>query len=205
VRAYAGSLGSYNLRVMISSSSRVSMSVMLRGLVIVALLAGLTWWLLPGGGAERIAESLPGRAQRSVEVNGEAPDFRLAAPDGGSLSLSDLRGRVVVLNFWATWCTPCRAEMPALEQVYRAHQDEGLVIVGIDVQEAADRVSAFLPEVGVTFPILLDSDTRIATRYRATGLPASFIVDRHGIVRDIRLGPYSEEMLLPRLEPLLRG
>jgi len=93
--------------------------------------------------------------------------------------------------------------MPALEQVYKAYRDQGLVIVGIDVQESADRVSAFLPEVGVTFPILLDTDTKVATRYRATGLPASFIIDRQGVVRDIRLGPYTEEMLLPRLQPLL--
>ena len=110
---------------------------------------------------------------------------------------------MVVLNFWATWCVPCRAEIPALEQVYQMNRDRGLVVVGVDVQESAEKVLGFLPEVNMTFPVVLDSDTKLATRYRATGLPATFILDRQGVVRDIRLGPYTEDMLLPRLEPLL--
>ena len=93
--------------------------------------------------------------------------------------------------------------MPALENVYQELGPQGLVVVGVDVQESAEKVMTFLPEVGVTFPIVLDGDTRLATRYRATGLPATFIVDRKGTVRDIRLGPYTEDMLLPRLKPLL--
>jgi cytochrome c biogenesis protein CcmG, thiol:disulfide interchange protein DsbE len=190
---------------MISDSARPAMPLVVRGLVIAALIGGLTVWLSAGQGAQRILESLPGNAPRPVEVGTPAPDFRLATANGGSMALSELRGKVVVLNFWATWCVPCRAEMPALEQVYQTHGGRGLVIVGIDVQESAEKVLGFLPEVGVTFPILLDTDTRLATRYRATGLPATFIVDRAGVVRDIRLGPYTEDMLLGRLEPLLEG
>jgi DsbE subfamily thiol:disulfide oxidoreductase len=189
---------------MIIHSARPMMPLVLRGLVLTALVGGLAAWLVMGQGAQRILESLPGNAPRPVEVGNPAPDFRLATPDGSSLALSELRGKVVVLNFWATWCVPCRDEMPALENVFQKHGSRGLVVVGIDVQESADKVLAFLPEVGVSFPILLDSDTRLATRYRATGLPATFIVDRRGVVRDIRLGPYTEEMLMPRLEPLLQ-
>ncbi len=188
---------------MITSSTRPMLPWILRGLTIATLVGGLGLWLVQGEGAQRIIESLPGRAPRPVEVNTPAPEFRLASVDGGSLSLSELRGKVVVLNFWATWCVPCRAEMPALEHVYQMHRDRGLVVVGVDVQESAEKVLGFLPEVNVTFPIVLDSDTKLATRYRATGLPATFILDRQGVVRDIRLGPYTEEMLLPRLEPLL--
>jgi peroxiredoxin len=179
------------------------MPLLLRGLVLTALVVGLAAWLVFGQGAQRIIESLPGNAPRPVEVGNPAPDFRLPTPNGSSLALSELRGKVVVLNFWATWCVPCRAEMPALENVFQEHGPRGLVVVGVGVQESAEKVLAFLPEVGVSFPILLDSDTRLATRYRATGLPATFIVDRRGVVRDIRLGPYTEEMLRPRLEPLL--
>src|SRR5512138_2650225 len=85
---------------------------------------------------------------------------------GQKVRLRDLRDKVVVLNFWATWCVPCRAEMPALENVYQELGPQGLVVVGVDVQESAEKVMTFLPEVGVTFPIVLDGDTRLATRYR---------------------------------------
>jgi thiol-disulfide isomerase/thioredoxin len=188
---------------MVPDSARLTTPLVLRGLVLTMLVGGLAAWLVMGSGGQRILESLPGNAPRPVEVGNPAPDFRLATPNGGSLALSELRDKVVVLNFWATWCVPCRAEMPALENVYRELGPQGLVVVGVDVQESAEQVLAFLPEVGVTFPIVLDSDTRLATRYRATGLPATFIVDRTGTVRDIRLGPYTEEMLMPRLTPLL--
>ncbi|MFN0073294.1 MAG: TlpA family protein disulfide reductase [Chloroflexota bacterium] len=190
---------------MLTGAHRSLLPAILRGLILGLVLGGLMLWLVRGEGAERLLESLPGRAPRSVEVNSRAPDFSLVTLDDRTLSLAELRGKVVVLNFWATWCTPCRAEMPALEQVYQSYRERGLVIVGIDVQEPADKVRAFLPEVGVTFPIVLDSDSRLALRYRATGLPATFIVDRAGTVRDIRLGPYTEEMLMARLEPLLGG
>jgi thiol-disulfide isomerase/thioredoxin len=188
---------------MVTDSARPSLPLVLRGLVLVALIGGLAAWLVVGPGGQRILESLPGNAPRPVEVGNPAPDFRLATPAGSSLALSDLRDKVVVLNFWATWCVPCRAEMPALENIYQELGPQGLVVVGVDVQESAEKVLTFLPEVGVTFPIVLDGDTRLAARYRATGLPATFIVDRKGTVRDIRLGPYTEDMLVPRLQPLL--
>lgn len=177
----------------------------MRGMVLGMLLGGLLLWMFRGDGLERLMDSLPGRTPRPVEVGARAPDFILDTVDGGQLSLGQLRGQVVVLNFWATWCTPCRAEMPALEQVYQSHRERGLIVVGVDVQEPAEKVRAFLLEVGVTFPIVLDSDTKLALRYRATGLPATFIIDRQGVVRDIRLGPYTEEMLESKLAPLLGG
>jgi cytochrome c biogenesis protein CcmG/thiol:disulfide interchange protein DsbE len=190
---------------MISSPGRASLPTALRGLTLGLLLGALALWLFRGNGAERILDALPGRSPRAVEVGARAPDFNLQSIDGNTVSLSDYRGKVVVLNFWATWCTPCLAEMPALEHVYQTQRDRGLVVIGVDVQEPAEKVRAFLPQVGVTFPIVLDSDTALAQRYRATGLPATFIVDRQGSVRDIRIGPYTEDMLLSRLEPLLGG
>lgn len=177
---------------------------MVRVLVLGALLSGLIGWGVTGG-IERIISSMPSNDTRPVEVGSRAPDFKLAALDGPDLTLSALRGNVVVLNFWATWCGPCRAEMPALEQVGQQYRERGLRIVGVDVQESPDKVREFLPEVGVTFPIVFDSDTALARRYRAGGLPASFIIDREGTVREIKLGAYTEETLIEKITPLLGG
>lgn len=175
----------------------------LRGVVLALLVVGLASWLFAAGGLQRLAEALPGRQPRLVEVGTVAPDFRAHRLDGAEIGLGELRGKVVLLNFWATWCTPCRAELPMLEEIYERHRERGLVVLGIDVQEDAETIKEFLPQVGVTFPILLDSDSSLAIRYRATGLPANFLIDRQGTLRDIRLGAYTHEMLEARLEPLL--
>jgi peroxiredoxin len=191
---------------MSSESAGASASVprLFRFVFLGVLLLGLISWGVTSG-IERIIGSLPSNDTRPVEVGTRAPDFKLTSLDGPDISLSSQRGNVVILNFWATWCGPCRAEMPTLEKVGQTYRDRGLRVIGVDVQESPDKVRDFLPEVGVTFPIVFDSDTALARRYRAGGLPASFIIDREGTVREIKLGAYTEETLIEKIQPLIGG
>ena len=124
-------------------------------------------------------------AQRGVVKPGEqAPNFQLRDMEGRFVSLSDLRGKVVLLNFWATWCGPCRVEMPAMERLYRAYdrKDFEILAVSTDAQGAAV-TRPFQQENKLTFPILHDADFRVGLSYGARTLPMTFMVDRQGIVR----------------------
>jgi peroxiredoxin len=131
------------------------------------------------------ASSVKPIAQRGVVKTGEpAPNFQLRDMNGQIVSLSDLRGKVVLLNFWATWCGPCRIEMPAMERLYRTYErkDFEILAVSTDAQGAAV-TRPFQQENKLTFPILHDADFRVGLSYGARTLPMTFMVDRHGIVR----------------------
>jgi thiol-disulfide isomerase/thioredoxin len=117
-----------------------------------------------------------------------APDFALAGLDGKTLRLAELRGRVVFLNFWATWCPPCREEMPAMQALAGELEKQGLVVLAVNYEESAETAEAYARETGLTLPILLDTDGAVARRYRVTGLPASFFVDRRGALVGSVLG-----------------
>ena len=124
-------------------------------------------------------------AERNVVKLGEpAPNFRLRDLNGHSVALSDLRGKVVLLNFWATWCGPCRVEMPAMEELYRtfSRNDFEILAVSTDAQ-GASVTRPFQQENHLTFPILHDADYRVGLTYGARSLPMTFMVDRQGIVR----------------------
>jgi peroxiredoxin len=115
-----------------------------------------------------------------------AESFDVPRVGGGTDSLAAHHGSVVLMNFWATWCPPCKEEMPALEQLYREERGRGLVILGIDQGESASTAAAFAHAHGVTFPILVDGDQQYASSYVSIGLPTSVIVGRNGhVVRGI--------------------
>lgn len=136
-----------------------------------------------------------GQAAAAPVVGAPAPDFELATLDGESVRLSDLRGQVVALNFWATWCVPCRAEMPLLDAALEKYADAGLVILGIDADEPASLVADFRDEFGLTFPLLLDPGAEVQQLYRVRGYPTTFFVDREGIIRAQQVGIMSESQL----------
>jgi peroxiredoxin len=127
-------------------------------------------------------------------VGAEAPAYGGATLAGDSLSLADLRGQVVLLNLWATWCAPCRHETPFLEALFKERKGQGLTIVGVsmDTGDARNQVVEFVQEFGVTYPILLDPQMRGMDAYRVLGLPASFLIDRDGVLRWMRFGPVAE-------------
>lgn len=112
-----------------------------------------------------------------------ALDFQLVDLTGDTKSLNDYRGQYVLLNFWATWCPPCRAEMPAMEQLYQHYRDRGLVVVAISSDAEGDSiVRPFIDKLGTTFPVLLDTDGRVSASYGARSLPISFLLDLDGQV-----------------------
>lgn len=136
-------------------------------------------------------------AQRGVVKPGEAaPNFQLRDMNGRNVSLSDLRGKVVLLNFWATWCGPCRVEMPAMERLYRAYDRKDFEILAVSTDAQGTAVTRpFQQENKLTFPILHDSDFRVGLSYGARTLPMTFMVDRQGIVRQHIFGARDWEAL----------
>ena len=120
------------------------------------------------------------------------------------MNLSDLRGKVVLLNFWATWCPPCRAEMPELNALYRRYGNEkDFVVLGVDLQERPEDVASFARQNNISFPLLVDHDGRVTGQdYRIRTLPASVIIDREGRIRDSWSGSLLREAILARLEKI---
>jgi cytochrome c biogenesis protein CcmG, thiol:disulfide interchange protein DsbE len=131
-----------------------------------------------------LAVTLGCEVQREVEVGRRVPDFSASSLKGQAVSLAELRGEVVLLNVWATWCFPCRREMPSFEALYREHGRDGLRIVGVSIDGAgAERdVKEFLHEYGITFDILLDPGQRITRTFRTTGVPETFLIGRDGVL-----------------------
>jgi len=136
-----------------------------------------------------------------------APDFTLPTLSGAPIRLSELRGKVVLLNFWATWCVPCRLEMPALETLYQRHKDAGLAVLTINLETLSTAgVEAFVQEVRVTFPVALDPSWSIARAYRVLGLPTTYLIDRAGnvVVREVGERDWLDEVSRVAVEGLLQ-
>lgn len=170
-----------------------------RILFIVILIAGLAWIGISASPADSSTAAAP-------QVGFSAPDFSLQTLEGGTYTLSELRGQVVLVNLWATWCPPCRAEMPAIQKVYAEYQDQGLVVLGINstVQDELSAVAPFIMDYGLTFPILLDETGQVSSMYQLRSLPSSYFIDREGVIRYVVSGPMSEALLYARIEELLK-
>ncbi len=139
----------------------------------------------------------------STEIGRAAPDFLLDTPDGGTLRLSDLQGKPVLVNFWASWCTPCRKEMPEIVRAYDARKGSGLTVVAVDLQENADAVRAFAREFGMAFPIVIDRNGGVGDAWHiggpVQGIPSSYFLDASGVVQARVYGPMTAESLAENL------
>lgn len=164
-------------------------------LLFVALLGG-AWIQLT-----RVPAETEVVARVAAHVNFKAPDFQLTTLDGKTVALSDYCGKVVLINFWATWCPPCRTEMPDIQAAAQAHPD-GLVVLAINNAEDAETVKRFAQQFNLTFPILLDSDGSVARKYGVQGLPTSFFIDRAGIVRAANMGAMSRAYIEAQIAAL---
>jgi cytochrome c biogenesis protein CcmG, thiol:disulfide interchange protein DsbE len=167
--------------------------------VVVALVALLAYGLASNEPDRGVEEAL-GAGGREP-----APAVDLPRLDGdGSGSLGDYRGRVVVLNFWASWCEPCRAESPLLQRWHERLAKRGATVLGVDVQDISDDALAFVDEYGLTYPMLRDGPGEIRDEYGILGLPETFVVDRRGRVAAVARGPVDERFMREHVAPLLR-
>lgn len=179
------------------------------GVAIVVLVVGGIW---VGVSGTTPSESTPLEANSETIVDLEpapiaghpAPDFTLKTLEGQDVTLSDFRGQPVIVNFWATWCGPCRIEMPHLQAAYENNQQE-VVVLGVNLtqRDSVEEVPAFLDEFGLTFPIVLDENGEVATTYNVIGQPASVFIDEDGLIHTVFQGPVNEEFINERIDELL--
>lgn len=142
-------------------------------------------------------------ADPAPAANHPAPDFQLPSLDGSTVTLSTLKGQVVLINVWATWCPPCRAEMPTIQAAYETYGRQGFTVLAVNLRENPRTVAAYLQQFGLTFPALLDLDGQVSSLYRASVLPSSFFVDRQGIIRAVYRGPMPRSVIAGTVEQLL--
>ena len=170
----------------------------------LSLIAAILWTV-----ASRVPSAVgaPLSSSPSPREGFFAPDFALDTLQGEQVRLSDLRGKIVVVNFWTTWCPPCRAETPALETSYESYQDSDVVVLGVNLtdQDSLPEVESFVQEFGLTYPILLDRDGAVGLMYQLSGLPTTFFISREGIIRTVVVGgPMSETFIRSKIEALLK-
>jgi peroxiredoxin len=135
-----------------------------------------------------------------------APDFALKSSSGENLRLSEFRGDVVMVNFWATWCGPCRQEMPLLDELYSRYGRVGFSLLGVNIDDNSSKAMDMVSELGVSFPVLFDSRKEVSKLYEVGAMPVTVLIDREGTVRYVHLGykPGYEEKYLDQIRSLLR-
>jgi len=158
----------------------------------------------PGSGAYSPAAQTDVLPEPAPLPNHPAPDLALPQLDGTPRTQRDLRGQVVLINVWATWCPPCRAEMPSIQQAYTAYRERGFIVLAVNQREDATAIRPFLEQHGLTFPILMDSDGQASATYQASALPSSFFVDRRGVIRTVYHGPMPPSVINGTIEQLLQ-
>ena len=173
-----------------------------RALYLLLLLAGAAWII---ASADRTGASTAGRIP-APQKGFLAPDFSLADPKGNKYELSALRGKAVLLNVWATWCPPCRAEMPSIQQYYQRYQQQGLVVLGINAtdRDAPLNIVPFVQQYHLSFPILLDETGEVSRKYQVQSLPSTYFINRDGTVAEVVIGgPVSGAILQTYIEEIV--
>lgn len=143
------------------------------------------------------------QVQAGPRSQGPAPDFTLITFEGTPVTLGELRGQVVVINFWASWCPPCREEAAYLEATWRKYRDQGVVFIGVDYADTETEALAYMAEFDITYPNGPDIGTRISQAYRIQGVPETFYVAKVGLLRGVKIGPLVPPELDDRLDELL--
>ena len=139
-------------------------------------------------------------------IKGPAPDFTLKSRSGENIKLSELRGEVVMINFWASWCAPCRQEMPLLETLYKKYSDLGFTLLAVNVEEDSSKADILLKDILVTFPVLYDNTNKVTKLYKVVAMPSTIIIDRDGNMRYLHRGylPGYEEEYKKQVSELIR-
>lgn len=170
-------------------------------LYLLILIAGASWIVLS---AETGETTLTGSAP---QTGFPAPDFTLKTASGETYILSQLKGQAVLVNVWATWCPPCKAEMPAIEKMYNEYKEQGFIVLAVNstFQDNPLEIVPFTKEYNLTFPILLDETSDVSRAYQVRSLPSSYFINRQGIITEVVIGgPMSETLLRTRIEEALK-
>jgi len=143
---------------------------------------------------------------QAVGISDEAPDFTLKSLKGDNLRLEEYRGQVVLINFWASWCGPCRQEMPLLDRLHHRYEDTGFTVLGVNVEGDPKPAQEIVDKTKVTFPVLIDRDQRVSELYDLEAMPSTIVVDRDGVIRYIHLGykPGDESKYVEVVKKLIR-
>lgn len=190
-------------RSMLSPRMRTFVRRVLYPAAVIAAIIAVIWWLdhrggdsAPGGGEYGVRDFAAGLVPPGAKIEAEegayAPNFELEVLGGGDATLADYRGHPVVLNFWATWCMPCRQEVPQLVAAQERYADDGLVIIGLDLQEGPGLIQPFVDDYGIEYPVLIDRDSDVGDKYRLLGLPTTFFIDAEGVIQSIYRGPLQQ-------------
>lgn len=163
---------------------------------VIALAAALFGLLNPAAANDNLG---------GLQIGTKAPDFTLKALDGKQVKLSDYKGKPVIINFWASWCPACKAEMPDFEKTYQAYKDKGLVILAVDVGEPVVSVESFRQKYNLTFPILIDENSRVTRLYQVIPLPSTYFVDAQGVIRSKGLSQLLPDQLKQHLSKIMPG
>jgi len=134
-----------------------------------------------------------GSESLGARVGEPAPDFQLSDLDGQSVSLSDFRGKPVLINFWATWCPSCVSEMPYIQEIYEEWSDKGLVVLAINIGESSSKVEEFMQSHNLSFTVLLDIKQNVAQKYNFQYIPTTFFIDKDGIIQEKVIGPFQNK------------
>lgn len=160
-------------------------------------------------GAIIIAAAIVGlalaRQKMTQPTAGPAPDFTVTTFDGQEIALSQLRGQVVVVNFWASWCIPCKDEAPVLQAAWERYRDRGVLLLGIAYVDTESASLAFMEEFGITYPNAPDTGTRVSEAYHITGVPETFIIDQNGQIAEFFYAQVTEQQLAATLDRLIEA
>ena len=176
------------------------------GLVVLVIVLLLEWrFSVFNIGPSQNAANASQESLMGLMVGQKAPDFTLNILDGGQISLSALEGKAVLINFWASWCIPCREETPDLVRAYHAHHTEGLVILGVNLtsEDTMPEIKAFVEEFQMPYPVLLDQDGKVAALYRLPGIPTSVFINRQGVITRLQVGKMAAEQIEAFLAEIL--
>jgi peroxiredoxin len=175
-----------------------------RMIYLMILIFGVLWIVVS---ADKSGASTTGKIP-APQQGFLAPDFELKTPADEAVKLSDLRGQAVLVNLWATWCPPCRAEMESIEKIYNEYKDQGFTVLAVNMtyQDEPLEILPFVNGHGLTFPILLDETGEMANAYQLKSLPSSYFINRQGVINEVVIGgPMAEALLRTRVEGILKS